>query len=294
MDKDFINRSLSSYDWQTRFHGETRDDETGFYNYGYRYYDPKTGRWPSRDPIAERGGVNLYGFIKNDGANYVDILGMTASATGEKSICECLVFFLQLQGPGRQGAGAPWKPGRDNEEGPRRPFPVDGGNLPVTRPDWERWYGSGSHPDQRWAVGAEWKSGASAKIKTEYTTFDLTINAVNPYPAGSGRSLANSKSRNIQGAIGTEVVVTGKSVRGNGITRAPIPALPPLGRWPTESPPVNPLVDNNTIIEYRFLISVGDETCMTRKFSFIEAWEGGLGTGVTPGDGPKLPSPPKP
>jgi hypothetical protein len=26
MDKDFINRSLSSYDWQTRFHGETREE----------------------------------------------------------------------------------------------------------------------------------------------------------------------------------------------------------------------------------------------------------------------------
>jgi hypothetical protein len=23
------------------------------------YYDPVTGRWPSRDPIGERGGVNL-------------------------------------------------------------------------------------------------------------------------------------------------------------------------------------------------------------------------------------------
>jgi RHS repeat-associated protein len=27
--------------------------------YGYRWYDPHTGRWPSRDPIEERGGLNL-------------------------------------------------------------------------------------------------------------------------------------------------------------------------------------------------------------------------------------------
>jgi hypothetical protein len=40
--------------------------------YGYRYYDPITGRWPSRDPIEERGGVNLYGFVKNSPANFVD------------------------------------------------------------------------------------------------------------------------------------------------------------------------------------------------------------------------------
>ena len=42
--------------------------------YGYRYYDPKNGRWPSRDPIEEEGGVNLYGFVGNDGVNRWDYL----------------------------------------------------------------------------------------------------------------------------------------------------------------------------------------------------------------------------
>jgi RHS repeat-associated protein len=43
--------------------------------YGYRYYDPQTGRWPSRDPIEEEGGINLYGFVYNDGVNLWDVLG---------------------------------------------------------------------------------------------------------------------------------------------------------------------------------------------------------------------------
>lgn len=43
--------------------------------YGYRYYDPLTGRWPSRDPIEELGGVNLYGFLANNGISNLDILG---------------------------------------------------------------------------------------------------------------------------------------------------------------------------------------------------------------------------
>jgi integrase/recombinase XerD len=43
--------------------------------YGYRYYDPVTGRWPSRDPMEEKGGMNLYGFVGNDGVNQVDVLG---------------------------------------------------------------------------------------------------------------------------------------------------------------------------------------------------------------------------
>jgi RHS repeat-associated protein len=42
---------------------------------GSRSYDPTTGRWPSRDPIGERGGVNLYGFVGNDGVSRWDYLG---------------------------------------------------------------------------------------------------------------------------------------------------------------------------------------------------------------------------
>lgn len=52
------------------------DWETGFSYYGYRYYDPSTGRWPNRDPIAERGGENLYGFVGNNPISRVDVLGL--------------------------------------------------------------------------------------------------------------------------------------------------------------------------------------------------------------------------
>ena len=45
---------------------KNQDDETDLIYYGYRYYNPSTGRWPNRDPLEERGGVNLYGFVKND------------------------------------------------------------------------------------------------------------------------------------------------------------------------------------------------------------------------------------
>ena len=44
-------------------------------DYLYRYYDPLTGRWPSRDPIEEKGGMNLYGFVGNNGVNAWDYLG---------------------------------------------------------------------------------------------------------------------------------------------------------------------------------------------------------------------------
>ena len=36
------------------------DSETGLNNYGYRYYSPGLGRWLSRDPIGEDGGLRAY------------------------------------------------------------------------------------------------------------------------------------------------------------------------------------------------------------------------------------------
>ena len=48
---------------------------SGLYYYAYRYYDPVTGRWPSRDPIGEKGGVNLLGFVSNCSISSIDFLG---------------------------------------------------------------------------------------------------------------------------------------------------------------------------------------------------------------------------
>ncbi len=52
------------------------DTSTKLYYYKYRHYHPKLGRWLSRDPIGERGGINLYAFVGNDGMNSWDYLGL--------------------------------------------------------------------------------------------------------------------------------------------------------------------------------------------------------------------------
>jgi RHS repeat-associated protein len=44
--------------------------------YGFRYYNPETGRWLNRDPIEEKGGLNLYSFVRNRSVNSYDYLGM--------------------------------------------------------------------------------------------------------------------------------------------------------------------------------------------------------------------------
>lgn len=37
------------------------DKMWAMYYYDYRYYDPDMVQWLNRDPIGQRGGVNLYG-----------------------------------------------------------------------------------------------------------------------------------------------------------------------------------------------------------------------------------------
>jgi len=46
--------------------------------YGYRDYDPPTGRWPSRDPIAEQDDLNLYSFTRNSPAAKFDKHGLVS------------------------------------------------------------------------------------------------------------------------------------------------------------------------------------------------------------------------
>jgi len=67
---------------------------TGFYRHQttslnltvYRAYDADLGRWLSRDPIGEDGGVNLYGYVGNSPVNYKDPDGLEPSPTGPKEI----------------------------------------------------------------------------------------------------------------------------------------------------------------------------------------------------------------
>ena len=58
---------------------EYADSELGLVYYNYRHYNPRDGRWISRDPIGELGGKNLYGFVGNSILYQVDFLGLKVS-----------------------------------------------------------------------------------------------------------------------------------------------------------------------------------------------------------------------
>jgi RHS repeat-associated protein len=55
-----------------RFGTKSWDAVSGLCYFGYRYYSPVTGRWLSRDPIAEIGGVNIYSYCINRPIALVD------------------------------------------------------------------------------------------------------------------------------------------------------------------------------------------------------------------------------
>ena len=57
--------------WSTKWW----DDETTLVYYGYRFYSPRLGRFINRDPIEEKGGINLYAFVANNPAGHWDNLG---------------------------------------------------------------------------------------------------------------------------------------------------------------------------------------------------------------------------
>jgi len=59
-----------------RFPGQYYDAETGLHYNLHRYYDPKTGRYMTPDPIGLAGGINPYAYVQNDPVNLVDPWGL--------------------------------------------------------------------------------------------------------------------------------------------------------------------------------------------------------------------------
>jgi len=107
------DRATSECDFTFAFQGQFLDAESGFLNYGYRYYSPHLGRWFSKDPIAERGGNSLYAYSNNAPTNFVDLFGrafqtpqwqclgaLTVTLVPSKKGCKCSKDKLTADGIG--------------------------------------------------------------------------------------------------------------------------------------------------------------------------------------------------
>lgn len=61
-------------EYNYQFSTKPNDNITGSICYNLRDYSKSNGSWMTRDE-SEAYGLNLYGFVENDGVNYIDILG---------------------------------------------------------------------------------------------------------------------------------------------------------------------------------------------------------------------------
>jgi RHS repeat-associated protein len=84
------------------FTGHYYHTVSGMYLTLFRAYDAETGRWISRDPIEEGGGLNLYNYVQNNPINAVDPLGLISSSldglVGAHAVDIAFLFAVPLPG----------------------------------------------------------------------------------------------------------------------------------------------------------------------------------------------------
>lgn len=103
----YLNASFGSstdtYDWETLFGSYRYDPGTGLYQVRYRYYHSLLGRWMTRDPIAEAGGINLFANVGNNPISKVDPMGLLFGCT--KDPCEDACSDYMAKNPTEPDSG---------------------------------------------------------------------------------------------------------------------------------------------------------------------------------------------
>jgi RHS repeat-associated protein len=74
------------------FTGREWDAETGLAYYRARYYDPKSGRFLSEDPIGFEGGTNFYSYVWDNPVNSIDPSGMRIQVCSRQAGGSLAVF----------------------------------------------------------------------------------------------------------------------------------------------------------------------------------------------------------
>lgn len=78
-----VQSDLDASPKRYRYAGHERDEESGLYYHGARYYAPWLGRWISPDPAGLVDGLNLYRYCRNNPVTFQDPSGTESiSVTG--------------------------------------------------------------------------------------------------------------------------------------------------------------------------------------------------------------------
>jgi len=100
-------RSQTETPKRYRYTGKERDEETGLYYHGARYYAPWLGRWTSTDPAGLLDGINVFSYVHNrpvmatdpGGCQYVDIGTDPALQSAAQSVHAARPSLVQTPSP---------------------------------------------------------------------------------------------------------------------------------------------------------------------------------------------------
>jgi RHS repeat-associated protein len=102
--------------------GYYTDSETGLILCTQRYYDPAAQRWVTRDPIGYAGGINLYGYVRNNPTNLYDEEG--AAPKTYQTYTRTHQGSGQVYGGKASGTGTPEENVEKRHRGGRRTGPL--------------------------------------------------------------------------------------------------------------------------------------------------------------------------
>ena len=192
----------------------------------FAYYSPSTGRWPSRDPIEERGGINLYGLVRNNPINQIDKLGLCdikircgAVVRGGITVgWHCGVIAPNGVEYGIGGAGSSGG--------------VSGGSVPPVYPDPTKPL---PPPDSKKPGQVDYKVSCKCNCDEAQRTIQNYHDTVTPPPYNAFGPNSDTYAHNMLNATGCKV----DPISQPSITN-PGQFVPPYGQLPSTTTPLPP------------------------------------------------------
>jgi len=72
------------------FAGGLYDVDTGLVHFGARDFDPRIGRWLSKEPIKTSGVLNLYEYAGGDPLNGADVDGLANVSASDRTLLDSI------------------------------------------------------------------------------------------------------------------------------------------------------------------------------------------------------------
>jgi RHS repeat-associated protein len=179
-----------------RFAGQYYDHETWLhYNY-HRYYNPKTGKYLTPDPIGLSGGINLYAYADQNPINEIDPYGLMGLSIVTKTVKGAVKYISKNQAKKKlQNKGTVTVIGKGTSKKAKKLYKEAHPGKKLKRHD--------PHPDDPLSKHKHWQKksgdGSHANFIDKILGGIVFIGSMlNPFDAISGE-LANSDDLNSNG-----------------------------------------------------------------------------------------------